>query len=495
MEVLEGTNMADLVHENARLRQECERLRAVAVAAVCQYGYPSSDGNDKRSQDSCAPGEGPGHHDGVEGDTAPQQWQLHISSPLTDHKPRVKWRSVDRSSAVCSSFCPCCRRPLDLQWQRATSGEDNSRQSYMHRSDLKGGSRSPHGSIGPTESYAYVSLLFGASQQSAAYAFGALALGEGLRATGTSHHRVLMHTDDVPTEVLEVLRQSGLWQLRQVSYLHGCSALGNMRTWHGIFTKLRLFSLTEYKRVLFLDLDMLILQSLDGLFNLQPPAAMLKGLWQPAHGQEIDGAMFFPTEQWNEPHGGINAGVMLLEPDAGIHAQMEQEVLDEWHPEHIYSYGPEQEYISRFFADRWSQISSKFNFQLYRLGAERALRKFGAEDSLPAPVPAVGDGGRARCCATDIFASISAIQYSSYPKPWEFVGLQKEDVERLLQANVTEEPHGACSREAIRRWQQAFEAAAAALPHAAQDSLLMLARAARTGRAGAPDVSETADVA
>ncbi|CAK0828720.1 unnamed protein product [Prorocentrum cordatum] len=219
-----------------------------------------------------------------------------------------------------------------------------------------------------------------------------------------------MHTSDVPADVLEALRRCGLWRLRQVEYLHGSHALGNMENWHGIFTKLRAFSLVEYEKVLFLDLDMLVLDSLDALFDLTPPAAMVKGRWQPDHGTELDGRFFFPPEQWNEPHGGINAGVMLLRPDQHVHDRMEQEVADKWHPEHIYAYGPEQEYLSRFFADRWTQVSSRHNFQLFRFSASQALRKLGE-------VPPA---------AAEVVASLAAVQFSSHPKPWAFAGLSAE---------------------------------------------------------------------
>ena len=46
--------------------------------------------------------------------------------------------------------------------------------------------------------------------------------------------------------------------------------------------------------------------------------------------------------------GGINAGVMLLRPDAEVFSQMHSEVTDDNHPEHILGGGPEQDYLSRF---------------------------------------------------------------------------------------------------------------------------------------------------
>merc|ERR1712232_1297295 len=106
--------------------------------------------------------------------------------------------------------------------------------------------------------------------------------------------------------ILESIQKSGFWKLRKVNYLRGCTALGDMRKWGGVFTKFQLFGLTEYRKVLFLDLDMLILKNMDELFDLEPPAAMMKGRRNPYHGEPIDGRLFFPGQVWNEPHGGIN---------------------------------------------------------------------------------------------------------------------------------------------------------------------------------------------
>jgi len=187
-----------------------------------------------------------------------------------------------------------------------------------------------------------------------------------------------------------------------------------MRKWSGVFTKFRLFGLTEYKKVLFLDLDMLILKNLDELFDLEPPAAMMKGRRNPYHGEPIDGSLFFPGDVWNEPHGGINAGLMLLEPNAQIQNQIEVEVYDNDHPEHISCFGPEQEYLSRFYADRWTHIDGRYNFQMFRLDATRAIQKLtnrltpGMENTL------------------------FAVQFSSHPKPWDLVDLCEDELKLTI---------------------------------------------------------------
>ena len=78
---------------------------------------------------------------------------------------------------------------------------------------LEGASGSD-GAVVISRRYAYVAALWGFST---GFVLGALTLGAGLRASGTEHELVLLHTDDVPPSSLELL--SKVWQLRQVEFL------------------------------------------------------------------------------------------------------------------------------------------------------------------------------------------------------------------------------------------------------------------------------------
>lgn len=394
---------------------------------------------------------------------------VEVTSDLTDHKPRAERASESESDDCWNSFCPCCRRPLQVRLVPAfKSGAVSSAESPPQEALGPGNAQASEDDTyhAPRESTtprrAYVSLLYGA-QASTGFAMGALVLGQTLRESGTEYESVLMYTNDVPRGVLDVLEVSGLWKLREVDYIHGSHMLGSMDHggWHGVFTKLHLFSLVEYAQVLFLDLDVLILHNLDEIFAIEPPAATLKGSWQPLHGERIDGRSFFPEKGiWNEPHGGINAGVMLLEPDAEVHRIMCEEVVEEWHPEHIYSYGPEQEYISRYFADRWRHLGLRFNFQLYRLSSSRAACRLLGSAASETPV-------------SDILDQIMAVQFSSKRKPWDFVALPPQEAEQSVRAQIrmcSDEDVGlgpkgeALSLELVRLWNLAFQHAAVRIP-------------------------------
>jgi hypothetical protein len=131
-----------------------------------------------------------------------------------------------------------------------------------------------------------------------------------------------------------------------------------------VFTKLNAWTLTSYQKVILLDIDIIPLGSLSELFDLEPPAALVRGPNDRRHGEKIDGRRFFSC--WGQT-GGINAGVILLEPSDVIFGRMLYEVTSPTHPSHIPGAGPEQDYLTRFFAsDRsmcWSHIDVVWNYQ------------------------------------------------------------------------------------------------------------------------------------
>jgi hypothetical protein len=97
------------------------------------------------------------------------------------------------------------------------------------------------------------------------------------------------------------------------------------------------------------------------------------------HGFRIDGRCFFggPDKDWGQT-GGINAGVMLFAPDAAMHQRALCEVEAPSHPERIAGAGPEQDYLSRFFAPHWTHLTSlsftTFNCIISTLGWKQLCR-------------------------------------------------------------------------------------------------------------------------
>ncbi|CAJ1373829.1 unnamed protein product [Effrenium voratum] len=283
---------------------------------------------------------------------------IRLESRLTSHKEEVyEPHSYSQDYKWYKTSCPCCRRPVEVtvtslsRWQ--------PRRARGRR--------------------AFVVVLWGAN---AGYALGALVLGLRLKELSPYIERVMLHTDDVPRNYLEALGE--FWQLKEVDYIDGVEDLyvGKGNIFDGVFTKLGAWTLEEFEKVLLLDLDIIPLRAMDELFELPCPAAMVRGQGETEHGERVDGRRFFGGEDekdypWGQT-GGINAGVILLQPDGDVFKQMHKEVTCKNHPCHIAGNGPEQDYLSRFFAASdtpWHQISVAWNYQLHQslFAIERAV--------------------------------------------------------------------------------------------------------------------------
>lgn len=384
-----------------------------------------------------------------------RRWHtLRVSSPLTDVHfwetltPEMngnywRWWKI---------WCPCCKRPLDVT-------TFSSVEAWTQREQP----RSLHCSL-PEPRFAYAASLWGANP---GYVLGALVLGQSLRRSGTVHDLVLMHTDEVPRSALKFLAQ--VWSLKSVDFIDASSDLFTLKgtRFDGVFTKLHALGLVEYTKVLMLDLDLAILECPDKLFQLRAPAALCRGMMGTQHGALIDGRRFFAPEiledddnayEWGQ-HGGINAGVMLFEPDAALHARTLREVRTKIHPERIPGNGPEQDYLSRLFAPSWSHIGVQHNFQLHHVffaleAVVAHLTGVNPNDSTCGQNQAVKEEAEAGSCVHEQQAApepwlpsrlsldvkdIATVHFSGELKMWhrEHLGQETDEVfaDRLLRSN------------------------------------------------------------
>lgn len=417
------------------------------------------------------------------------EWKhVCVSSPLTAVAHNLRFpRKSGWAWKWFEAFCPCCKRPLDVTMLRVpatelgsvtraddlVNGNINSDVSEQecnefnpHSTSIKDWSPGcpkntslPAASKDPSTRFAQVAVLWGSQP---GYVLGALVLGARLREMGTRAELVLMHTDDVPPNHLELLRSD--WQLRLVDYIDGVSGLYSSKghRFDGVFTKINAWSATEYNKVLLLDIDLIPLGNLDDLFDLETPAAFVRGGDDLKHGSPVNGRAFFSGEQdtdwaWQQA-GGINAGVILLQPCMETYFRMVREVTSEVHPEHLPGNGPEQDYFSRFFASApWHHISVAYNFQLHHVpfALERALAWLGA---VARPQVAAGDtqAPQGSCKIEDSWLSqrfllplgeVRNVHFSGEMKLWDRLLLQRdgsnakletdeEFSERFLHANL-----------------------------------------------------------
>eukprot|EP00397_Hematodinium_sp_SG-2012_P007068 GEMP01007110.1.p1 GENE.GEMP01007110.1~~GEMP01007110.1.p1 ORF type:complete len:635 (-),score=124.56 GEMP01007110.1:1638-3542(-) len=286
------------------------------------------------------------------------QRQLYITTPLLGAGER---QSLEERTCISAhpwrAFCPNCSRPIDVS---------------LRKKRLPTAVKNPR--------HAYVIAIWG---HSPTYILGALVLGQSLRQSGTTKDMVVLYTDDV--QHIELLEQVG-WQPILMEDVESTAALfgGDRGRFDRVFNKLRALSLTQYSKVCMMDIDMLALENIDDIFDLPAPAAMRRNHakinYPEKHGELLDGTYFFfgsdrygenvqLHERWKSwaQSGGINAGIMVLEPNQQVLNNMLVEVKDPNHPSHVPGSGPEQDYLTRYYADRWRNVAVEYNYQLHQL--------------------------------------------------------------------------------------------------------------------------------
>jgi lipopolysaccharide biosynthesis glycosyltransferase len=206
--------------------------------------------------------------------------------------------------------------------------------------------------------YAYVVILYGSS----AYLAGAMVLGYSLMKTGTVYDKIIMVTPDVKQEHRDCL--SVIYdRVIEIPYIDANPGYFEPDTrFTKIFTKLTPISLDEYEKVAIVDLDMVVVQNIDVIFDLPAPAARLRhkvydrrNMVAYAHGERIDA-----DYHCKKFIGGINAGLMVLSTSKKEWASIKKDIMRK--PSKPVR-DPEQWYIYRRYCKDWTNLSFKYNYQ------------------------------------------------------------------------------------------------------------------------------------
>lgn len=214
--------------------------------------------------------------------------------------------------------------------------------------------QSGHGAA--PKSYAYVFILYGSKCEP--YFLGAVMAAYSLMKHLSVHQRVLLYTPDVPQSVLDLARALDVFdEITVTEYIEASEVFFSNPRAHArfgsIFTKYRVFGLEQYDKVLLLDTDLYVRANIDSLFNMQAPAGMARGKVKYPEGEAM-------------PKGTpVNAGVMLLKPDAKVLAKLVEELgaSRPRRPQNLNS--PDADFLTEFiYPGQWASIPLQFNFQL-----------------------------------------------------------------------------------------------------------------------------------
>ncbi|KAH9320929.1 hypothetical protein KI387_015568 [Taxus chinensis] len=114
----------------------------------------------------------------------------------------------------------------------------------------------------PKRREAYVTIL----HSSEVYVCGAIVLAQSIRMSGSKKDLIILVDKKVQEESRKGLRTAG-WQVREISRIRNPKAeKDSYNEWN--YSKFRLWKLTDYDKIIFIDSDLLILRNLDFLFDL-----------------------------------------------------------------------------------------------------------------------------------------------------------------------------------------------------------------------------------
>ncbi|KAM3242333.1 hypothetical protein ACQJBY_054795 [Aegilops geniculata] len=162
---------------------------------------------------------------------------------------------------------------------------------------------------------AYVTLLYGDE-----FVLGVRVLGKSIRDMGTRRDLVVLVSDGVSDYSRKLLEADG-FMVKHITLLANPNQVRPTRFW-GVYTKLKIFNMTTYRKVVYLDADTVVVKSIEDLFNCGKFCANLK------HSERM------------------NSGVMVVEPSETLFKDMMNKV------DSLPSYtGGDQGFLNSYYAE------------------------------------------------------------------------------------------------------------------------------------------------
>ncbi|XP_050213692.1 UDP-glucuronate:xylan alpha-glucuronosyltransferase 2 isoform X2 [Mercurialis annua] len=177
-----------------------------------------------------------------------------------------------------------------------------------------------------TKRQAYVTVL----HSSESYVCGAIGLAQSLRQTDTKRDLIILLDSSISEHKQQALAQAG-WQIRIIKRIRNPRAEKDSYNEYN-YSKFRLWQLTDYDKLIFIDSDIIVLRNLDILFHFPQMSATGNDIWI------------------------FNSGIMVIEPSKCTFKYLMDRRKD------IISYnGGDQGFLNEVFV-WWHRLPRRVNF-------------------------------------------------------------------------------------------------------------------------------------
>ncbi len=254
------------------------------------------------------------------------------------------------------------------------------------------------------------------------YLPGLLVLDSSLKSVCSRYPLHVLLTPTISKGTIDILNMNSISHSTITQKINNPTDLPVDHRWFSTYSKLAIFDQVNYKKIVYLDADMLVLLNVDDLFMCPHMSATNAGGMLP--------------QKTHRRHKNLNSGLIVIEPSHTLFTDMMSKIgkieelkthVDNSMPIH----GSDQDFINAYYPEWPDQtdlrLDHKYNMFHYHLDEYNKLFGYTIEDG---PKP------------------ISIIHYASYLKPWNIKG---DELDKM--AN---DPDKHIELKAIRLWIDRF---------------------------------------
>lgn len=267
------------------------------------------------------------------------------------------------------------------------------------------------------ENKAYVSILVTDD-----YLPGLLVLSASLKFVKSRYPLHVLLTPNISEKTIDILIKNSITYSILSQNIDNPTNINIHHRWFPTYSKLAIFDQVQYEKIVYLDVDMMVLRNIDELFECP-------------HMSATNAGSMLPRKK-DRKHLNLNSGLIVIEPSHYLFNDMMSKVgkienLESGGSEDKPAHGSDQDFINAYFPEWPNQknlhLDHKYNLFHYHLDEYNKLFGYTIENS---PKP------------------ISVIHYASYLKPWN---IKKDEID-----NMANDPNRRLELKAIQLWVEVF---------------------------------------